>query len=129
LAWANRLISPDWVGAMREKVQGGTNGAPCVFLQGASGELGPREGFTADTSVPDRHGRRLGLAVLATLEGMLPPGHELALDAIVESGAPLAVWGPRPRDVPTELDAELRRVAVPPKGDLPDLASVQAGLA
>ena len=44
LAWDNTLISPDYVGAMREVVEQAT-GAPCLFLQGASGELGPREGF------------------------------------------------------------------------------------
>src|SRR4029079_6419313 len=44
LAWQNPLISPDYVGAMRETVEQPT-GAPCVFLQGASAALGPREGF------------------------------------------------------------------------------------
>jgi hypothetical protein len=42
LAWDNTAISPDWVGAMREQVEAAT-GAPCLFLQGASGDLGPRE--------------------------------------------------------------------------------------
>ena len=42
LAWDNRLVTPDWVGAMREMVEAGT-GAPCLFLQGASGDLGPRK--------------------------------------------------------------------------------------
>src|SRR4051812_25960042 len=36
LAWQNRLVSPDYVGAMREVVESAT-GAPCIFLQGASG--------------------------------------------------------------------------------------------
>ena len=42
LAWQNTLISPDYVGALRQAVEEQT-GAPCVFLQGASGDLGPRE--------------------------------------------------------------------------------------
>src|SRR5262249_22315700 len=41
LAWQNTLISPDYLGTMREVVETAT-GAPCVFLQGASGDLGPR---------------------------------------------------------------------------------------
>src|SRR5262249_16831916 len=44
LAWENTLINPDYVGAMRDVVERET-GAPCVFLQGASGDLGPRQGF------------------------------------------------------------------------------------
>ena len=60
LAWQNSLISPDFPGAMREVVEDAT-GAPCVFLQGASGDTGPRDGFVGDTSVADRNGRQLGL--------------------------------------------------------------------
>src|SRR3989442_14091799 len=73
LAWENTLLSPDYPGAMREVVEGVT-GVPCVFLQGASGDLGPREGFVGDPAVADRNGRQLGYAVLAALEGMPPPG-------------------------------------------------------
>lgn len=91
LAWENRLISPDYVGAMREIVESTTQ-APCLFLQGASGELSPAEQYTGDTEVADKNGRQLGYAVITTLESMLPPKRELALNSIVESGAPLAVW-------------------------------------
>src|SRR5205085_10153628 len=41
LAWDNRLLSPDYVGAMREVVEAGSAGALCLFLLGASGELAP----------------------------------------------------------------------------------------
>jgi hypothetical protein len=57
--WENTVISPDYVGATREVVKRET-GAPCLFLQGASGELGPREGFVGDTAVTDKNGRELG---------------------------------------------------------------------
>jgi len=96
LGWENRLVSPDYVGAMREVVEGHTGGAPCVFLQGASGELAPAYQYGADTDLADRHGRWLGYAVVSVLEGMLAPGMELAFSEVVESGAPLAVWRPRP---------------------------------
>nr|WP_051000869.1 hypothetical protein [Microbacterium barkeri] len=62
LAWQNREVSPDYVGAMREIVEAAT-GAPCLFVQGASGELAPREQYTGDVAVADRHGRSLGHAV------------------------------------------------------------------
>ncbi len=89
---ANREISPDFVGAMREMVEAATGNAPCLFLQGASGELAPREQYVGDTDVPDAHGRCLGYAVLSTLAGMLPPRQRLAFGGALASGAPLALW-------------------------------------
>lgn len=91
LAWQSREVSPDYVGAMREIVEAATH-APCLFVQGASGELAPREQYTGDVAVADRHGRSLGHAVLAALDALPVPGEELTLDGIVESGAPLAIW-------------------------------------
>ena len=44
LAWENTLISPDYIGALREVVETAT-ACPCLFIQGASGDIGPREGF------------------------------------------------------------------------------------
>jgi hypothetical protein len=92
LAWENGLLSTDFVGAMRQVVEENTGGAPCLFLQGASGDLAPREQYGGDTELADRHGRHLGYAALAILEGMLPAGTRLAYAGAVESGAPLASW-------------------------------------
>jgi hypothetical protein len=92
LAWDNKLASPDYVGAMRDTVERHTGEAPCLFLQGASGELAPSQQYIGDVSIADRHGRRLGFAVLSTLESMLPPGEKLVYSGPVESGAPLAAW-------------------------------------
>lgn len=97
LAWQSREVSPDYVGAMREVIESAT-GAPCLFVQGASGELAPREQYTGDVAVADRHGRSLGHAVLAALDALPVPGEELTLDGIVESGAPLAIWTGRTAD-------------------------------
>lgn len=91
LAWQSREVSPDYVGAMREIVEAAT-GAPCLFVQGASGELAPREQYTGDVTIADRHGRSLGHAVLAALDALPAPGEELTLEGVVESGAPLAIW-------------------------------------
>jgi hypothetical protein len=104
LAWENRMLSPDYVGAMREVVESATRG-PCLFLQGASGELAPGEQYVADVKVADRHGRRLGHAVLATLEAMQSPGSALRLQGVVESGAALAVWSEEPAPVNETLAA------------------------
>jgi hypothetical protein len=54
-AWENTLISPGYIDAMRELVERDT-GAPSLFLQGANGELGPREVFVGDIAMADRIG-------------------------------------------------------------------------
>ncbi len=96
LAWQNSLLSPDYVGQMRTVVERAT-GAPVAFFQGASGELAPRQQYTGDLAVADRHGEMLGHAVLSALAGLPPAGTELSLTGVVESGAPLAMWEPVPR--------------------------------
>src|SRR6185369_13887791 len=105
LAWENALISPDFPGAMREVVEG-TTGVPCLFLQGASGDLGPREGFVGDPAVADRNGRQLGHVALAALEALPPPGTRFEYEGPVISGATLGAW----RHVPLGAES-LRRQA------------------
>ena len=125
LAWDNHLISPDYIGAMREVVEANTGGALCLFLQGASGELGPAHQYVGDPAVADQHGRRLGFSALAALEGMLPPGHALRYDGIVESGAPLAVWLPAPFEPSHVLDGGLVDVPLPLK-PMPTVEELEA---
>ncbi len=95
LAWDNTLISPDYVGAMRELVERDSH-APCLFLQGASGELGPREGFVGDTAVADRNGCELGYAVLSTLAALPRAGTKFVYAGPVVSGATLGSWKHEP---------------------------------
>lgn len=95
LAWDNTLISPDYVGAMRETVES-VAGGMCLFLQGASGDLGPREGFTGDTAVADRNGRELGFAVLSALQALPEPGLRYAYQGPVLSGTWIGSWKHEP---------------------------------
>ena len=105
LAWENTLISPDFVGAMREVVEREFP-APCLFLQGASGELGPREGFVGDPAIADRNGRELGFAALSALVGLPKAGAEFFYKGAVVSGATLGVWDYRP--LPEEAESAAR---------------------
>lgn len=91
LAWDNTLISPDYVGALREVVERET-GAPCLFLQGASGELGPIEGFVGDPAIADRNGRQLAYAALATLTALPAAGTSFHYAGPVVSGATIGTW-------------------------------------
>ncbi len=115
LAFDNRAISPDFVGAMRDTIEREIAGAFAIFLQGVSGELAPRYQYVGDTSVADRHGRHLGHAALATLADMEPPGTELAMTGVKESGAPLAIWTHRDHVPPTDFDAVTLPVSIPIK--------------
>jgi hypothetical protein len=110
LAWENRLLSPDYVGAAREVLEQAF-GAPALFLQGASGELAPRDDYVGDPAVADRNGRQLGHAAAAAIEALPPPGTRLAYTGIVASGANLGTWGYRPCE-PEQLAAAGRLEAV-----------------
>ena len=125
LAWDNTLLSPDWVGAMREVIER-TEGGLCLFLQGASGDLGPREGFVGDTAVADRNGRQVGHAALSTLATFPPAGTEFRYAGPVISGTAIGTW----RHEPLSDEAQRRQalwwweeivVELPYRHDLPTL--------
>jgi len=124
LAWQNRLVSPDYVGALRELVERET-GAPVLFLQGASGELAPRAQYTGDLEVADRHGRALGHAVLAALALLPTPANELELSGVVESGAPLGMWTETAQARSTGIAATTTEVELD-LNDLPTIAELEA---
>lgn len=130
LAWDNTLISPDYVGALREVVESNEE-APCFFLQGASGDIGPREGYVGDTEVADRNGRQVGYAALAALEGLSPPETCYQYAGPVVSGATIGTWRHEPmaseqRVRAAQWRAERREVALPYRSDLGDAAALQA---
>jgi hypothetical protein len=131
LAWDNPLVSPDYLGAMRETTEEGWVGGLTLFGQGASGELSPRYQYVGDPSVADGHGRELGHAVLSALAGMEPPGTRLAFAGARESGAPLAIWRREEREPSAEaqeLRAALRHVELPLK-DWPSAEALERELA
>ena len=124
LAWDNPLVSPDFIGSMRETIENHTH-APCLFLQGASGDLAPQEQYSGDTELADKHGRQLGFAALSTLAGMLPPETMLDYQGVQESGAPLAIWNRTSSPSQTVLSAELMEVPLVLKPLLPSIGDLQ----
>lgn len=134
LAWQNTLVSPDYVGLLRETIENETGGAPCVFLQGASGDLGPREGFVGDVSVADRNGRQLGLAALSTLTTLPEAGTQFQYTGPVVSGATLGTWCHEPLNeqaLNVAASWKHRAFTLPLgyKPELPTIAATRAELA
>jgi len=114
LGGCNRLLSPDYIGAMREVVERDTGGAICVFMHGASGELTPRRSYEAETDVADQNGRELGYAALSILAGMFPPGQQLEYQGVEESGTPLGIWRLRARpEISTRLSGRFLTTQFP----------------
>lgn len=133
LAWDNTLISPDYVGAMHEVVEQ-AHGGLCVFLQGASGDLGPREGYVGDPAVADRNGRQLGYAVLSALEAFPKAGLRYEYAGPVVSGATIGVWRYAPVAGETAHRHKTWRshqwtVEIPYRADLPTIEQTKAELA
>ena len=125
---ANRLISPDYVGAMREAVEKETGGAPCMFLHGASGDLTPRRSFQSTVTAADQNGREIGHAAVATLASMYPAGTALQYAGIEESGAKLAMWKEL-SDVPSTVIRSRRESAAFEFVDMPTRAELQQAIA
>jgi hypothetical protein len=114
---------------MREVVEKHT-GAPCLFLQGSSGDLGPRNGYVGDPAVADRNGRQLGFAALAGLEALPSPGTHFEYAGPVISGAILGTW----KHVPTDSDSGTWRsrdltVNLPYRLELPTEGETRSELA
>ena len=118
LAWQNTLISPDYPGAMREVVQQAT-GAPCLFIQGASGDLGPKEGYVGDVEVADRNGRQLGYTALSALCGLSAPNMRFEYTGPVVSGATLGSWSWTPLSAEERAPYSLAVAAVDCRFALP----------
>jgi len=97
LAWENRQLSPDYIGAAREVLENAFD-APALFFQGASGELAPRDDYVGDTAVADRNGRQLGHAAAAAIENLPPAGTRFVYTGIVASGANLGTWEYQPAE-------------------------------
>ena len=105
LAWENSLISPDYPGALRETVESST-GAPCLFAQGACGDIGPRRGFTGDVSVADGNGAQVGYAALEALGSLGVPCADLTYAGPVVSGATLGTWRDEPHTASRRSESE-----------------------
>lgn len=88
----NRLISPDWPGHMRHTVEQVT-GAPCLFAQGATGDVGPGpRGFRDDLRALRALGGQVGCEAARVALSLDIPAVRYEHKRVQESGAPLSLW-------------------------------------
>lgn len=113
-AHENELISPDFVGELRETVTGSLQ-VPCFFLQGASGDLAPKKQYVKDPKLVEANGKQLGYAVLATVAQMEHPTQRWVFEKALVSGAPLACWRFEEEVPHNTVDQKIQHVEVPYK--------------
>lgn len=84
LTFENKVISPDWIGMVRKRIEQAFPGAMALYLQGAAGNQGPVEGGTGDYilfrvngSTPFIRGRSLMRAIRTwgSVRGVLGDRH------------------------------------------------------
>lgn len=133
LAWQNSLISPDYIGMVRELLETEMN-APCAFLLSACGDVGAAEQYTDDVNLADRHGKQLGYAALSALYSLPAPLHDLHYQGAVISGATLGVWKAQPQTRERQQIVQHFRqshffIDLPYRSDLTTLADAETGFA
>ena len=128
LAWENTLISPDYIGAMRETIESGT-AAPCQFLLAPCGDIGPRHGFVGDVSVADSNGMRVGHAALSAWHSLDHVEGDFVYQGPVLSGATLGEWCFQgwPSDT-TPFSHDRFHVPLAYRTDLRDISTIESEL-
>ncbi len=129
LAWENSLISPDYIGALREVVES-SSGVPCQFLLAPCGDIGPRHGFVGNVEIADTNGRQLGHSALSAWHSLDHTDGDFVYRGPVLSGATLGEWRYEGwSDVEAVFSHERFQVDLPYRKDLRSPAVVKDELA
>lgn len=111
---SNRMVSSDWPGQMRAVVEEIT-GAPMLFAQGATGDIGPGpKGFSDDLRALRAVGGQVGCEAARVYLSLDLPPVSYEHERIWESGAPLGKWKavPLPEETPV-VKARTRTLNLP----------------
>jgi hypothetical protein len=115
MAWQCQYFTPDYPGVTRQTVEREVGGL-CLFLQGATGNLTPRRGFTGDLKVYHHLGLLLGLESAKAATGIETLPKKEQLERVLQSGAPIALYEDRPVEpAEAELRVIWRRLKLPLK--------------
>ncbi len=97
MGWQTQYATPDYPGMCKRVVEEQLGGK-CLFLQGATGDIGPRLGFTGDLSIYRRLGHILGLEAAKVALNLDTLPREAKFVGLQASGATIALF----EDVPAE---------------------------
>lgn len=100
---SNKKLSTDWPGYLKRTVEQVT-GAPTMFAQGATGDIGPGpDGYTDDIKVIQRLGSSVGAAAVITYNDIQLPKRNYKHEKVWESGASLGKWTYDPEEGPAPV--------------------------
>ena len=91
MAWQCQYATPDYPGMAKKLVEEQIGGT-CLFLQGATGNIGPKRGFTGDLGVYRKYGKLLGLEASKLALGIETLPRQEKLVGLQESGATIALF-------------------------------------
>ena len=117
-------IIPAWRRRVVEEQIGGT----CLFLQGATGNIGPKRGFTGDLGVYRKYGKLLGLEASKLALGIETLPRQEKLVGLQESGATIALFEDNAVEPePAALEVRSRFLQLPLKElPSPEVAEAEA---
>jgi hypothetical protein len=117
---ANKLITPDFPGAMKRVVEGAVGGK-CMFFQGSAGDQGPVQGFLADTKVYHGLGAVLGHEAAKVAIGLSAIPSQVVFREVIPSGAPLGRYDSDFATLrTTPLRVSQKEILVPLREGLPE---------
>ena len=109
----NQRVSADWAGEMRKKVEAET-GVPCLYIQGATGDLNPgRVAEEDDERAAIRLGSRVAADVLAALMRPVPLQIEAIRFLASEFSLPLDAEANTPEPPPVYKDVLAKEIGLP----------------
>jgi hypothetical protein len=116
----NRLITPDYPGAMKRVVEEAIGGK-CLFFQGSAGDQGPMQGFQADPMIYRNFGALLGHEAAKVALAMKSIPSSVEFREIIPSGAPLGMYESEFATRPTSpLRILEKEIQVPLREGLPE---------
>ena len=127
IAWQSQHATPDYPGMAKKVVEEQLGGA-CLFLQAATGNIGPRRGFTGDMGVYRKFGRLLGMEASKVALGIETLPRREKLVGLQASGATIALFEDEAVEPePATLDVRSRFLKLPLKEfPAPEVAEAEA---
>ena len=125
MAHENQWVTPDFPGPMRSVVEHAVGGL-CLFLQGASGNQGPVDGFTGDLRVYRKTGSKLGAEAARVRLGIEPRERKERLEQILASGTDLGIYSKVPTNESDDTVAVINVSTDLPSRDVISFKDAQA---